>query len=241
MKQASFDWTSVDRNPVSPNVIGNLQALVRERRAGRVCEFMPFLKEFVSGRTTLDIGVVDHDITHIESPHWKHKYIREWAGSVLGVDILAEEIAILQARGYDIVNADATSDFDLGRRFERVVIGDVIEHVDNPVKLLQFAARHVTDDGLILASTPNPYWWGHILGTIRHGSMVNNAEHVAWITPCMAVEIGRRAQLELDCYWQKQPHGSNLVKKIGHNLRDAAFRDSELFTDAFIYIFRKKF
>ncbi|MBK9021778.1 MAG: hypothetical protein IPL72_18060 [Sulfuritalea sp.] len=36
---------------------------------------------------------------------------------------------------------DATSDIDLGERFD-MVFADVVEHVDNVVRLLQFAARH---------------------------------------------------------------------------------------------------
>ena len=49
------------------------------------------------------------------------------------------------------------------RDLRRVVIGDVIEHVNNPVRLLQFARRHLAPDGLVLVSTPNPYWIKHVL------------------------------------------------------------------------------
>ena len=54
------------------------------------------------------------------------------------------------AKGFDFRHVDATSDVDLGDRFDRVFIGDVIEHVNDPVALLNFAKRHLQPNGRIL-------------------------------------------------------------------------------------------
>jgi 2-polyprenyl-3-methyl-5-hydroxy-6-metoxy-1,4-benzoquinol methylase len=59
------------------------------------------------------------------------------------LDILAPLVEELRGRGFNVRCVDATSDADLGERFEIVFAGDVIEHVDNAVALLRFAGRHL--------------------------------------------------------------------------------------------------
>lgn len=233
------DWTQVSRNPVAPEVHAHIKQALKERCKGATFDDMDFLRSQIQGRTVLDIGVVEHDLGHIQSPDWKHGRIREWASQTLGVDILEQEVRYLQERGFNVVHVDATSEVDLGSRFERVVIGDVIEHVDTPVNLLRFAARHLEPGGLMILRTPNPYFYRYVWRVLREDTLIANAEHVAWISPCMALEIGRRAGLDLDQYWLIQPFGSNPLKRFVNSLRNLAFRNSDLFTAAFIYVYRK--
>jgi hypothetical protein len=232
------EWTRISRNPVSPAVHDHLKATLASKRAGNARDYMAFLQGFVTDRTVLDIGMVEHDLGHVESPHWKHRLVRDWARRVRGVDILEEEVRFLSAQGYDVVACDATSDTDLGERFERVVVGDVLEHVDRPVDLLRFAARHTAPEGRIAMRTPNPFWVGHVLRQMREETFISNAEHVAWISPSMALELGRRAGLELEAYWVLEPFGSTPSKRVLDGLRRALFGRSELFSAAFIYVFR---
>ena len=161
----TLNWTQISDDPISREVlqpVTNELKRLRKSRSG----YLNWIDGFVTSRSVLDIGVVEHDIGHIELPTWKHKYIRDRAAHVLGIDIVPEGIDLLKNRGYNVRLADATSEEDLGERFERVVIGDVIEHVNSPVRLLQFAGRHLVHGGLILVSTPNPYWIKHILSLL---------------------------------------------------------------------------
>ncbi len=231
------DWTKISENPVAPDVHQFLLKGLAGKKAGRVFDFMSFLRSFVEGKSVLDIGVVEHDVSHIESDRWKHRQIKQWASSALGVDIQRKGVELLKERGFDVLHLDATSDTDIGRRFERIVIGDVIEHVDNPVRLLQFARRHLADGGCIFVSTPNPYWLGFIARVLREGTLIANAEHISWVTPSMAIEIGRRAGLDIEEYWLLQSHGGKWWTKALHRGRDLFFADSELFSVAFFYIY----
>lgn len=239
MSRTSADWTRVSRNPVAPEVHDLLTRELSARLAAPAHDYMAFVREFVTGKRVLDIGVVEHDVSHMEAEGWKHQYLREWSDDVLGVDILAAEIDLLKQRGFRVVQADATSEVDLGERFERVVIGDVIEHVEKPVALLRFAARHLEPGGLILVRTPNPYFYGYLLRHLREESLISNAEHLAWISPSMALELGRRADLELEAYHQLQPFGSSPVKRLLNALRNLFFRRSDLFAAAFFYVYRQ--
>jgi 2-polyprenyl-3-methyl-5-hydroxy-6-metoxy-1,4-benzoquinol methylase len=63
----------------------------------------------------------------------------------------------LNDRGFNIRCVGATSDADLGERFELVSIGAVLQQVENPSALLRFAPRHVARGSKILAATPNPF------------------------------------------------------------------------------------
>lgn len=239
MSLPNADWTRVSRNPVAPEVHVMLERALAARLAPPAYDYMAFLKEFVSGKRVLDIGVVEHDVSHIEAEAWKHRYVCEWAADVLGVDILEEELALLRERGYRVAHADATSDVDLGERFERVVIGDVIEHVENPVALMRFSARHLEPGGLIMARTPNPYFYGYLWRHLRENSFITNAEHVSWISPTMALEIGRRSGLELESYHQLQPFGSTPFKRVLNGLRKLIYPRSDFFAAAFVYVYRK--
>lgn len=234
-----YDWTKVDKNPTSARVLVKLHNILREKNAGKKHNYMAFLKSFVENRRVLDIGVVEHDSSHIQSEKWKHRYIRDWSLSAIGVDILPEEIELLRQQGFNVMNVDATSDVDLGMRFERIVIGEVIEHVENPINLLRFASRHLEDDGRILVTTPNPYWYKYIWQVYRSNTFIANAEHVSWVTPSLAYEMGRRSGLVLDEYWLESPHGRNLINRILCKAANILFRGSELFACGFYYIYRK--
>ena len=233
----TLNWTQISDDPISREVlqpVTNELKRLRKSRSG----YLNWIDGFVKSRSVLDIGVVEHDISHIELPTWKHKYIRDRAAHVLGIDIVPEGIDLLKNRGYNVRLADATSEDDLGERFERVVIGDVIEHVNNPVRLLQFAGRHLVPGGLILVSTPNPYWIKHILSTLVRGTLVTNADHISWVSPAAALELGRRAGLCLQEYWLMRL-GKAYAKRAFLDLLNCVISDSEFLASKLLYVYSK--
>ena len=231
----TLDWTQISDDPISRRVLQPVTDELKRLRKSR-SGYLDWIDDFVTGRSVLDIGVVEHDISHIELPTWKHKYIRQRAAHVLGLDIVPEGIQLLKSKGYNVRLADATSDDNLGERFERVVIGDVIEHVNNPVRLLQFASRHLVSGGMILVTTPNPYWIKHIWSTLVKGTLVTNADHISWVSPAAALELGRRAGLCLREYWLMRA-GKTYAKRAFLDLLDCIVPDSELLASKFIYLY----
>lgn len=238
MSQNNKTWRELNHDPNDRAVRQYLRETLLEARRGRIEDTSEFLREFVRGHSVLDIGVVGHTIDRTHDPKWKHNLIKDVATHVVGVDILEEEIKQLRARSYDVRFVDATSDADLGERFARVVIGDVIEHVDNPVSLLRFAARHLEPGGRILCSTPNPFFIGYIVNSIRDSLFIANADHVYWITPTMALELAQRAGLRLHSYWHIQGKGHTLLRKlVVKALQLTGQLDSEPFCGSFNYVF----
>jgi SAM-dependent methyltransferase len=231
------NWTEISDNPICPEVLLPVATELRSLRKSR-SGYLDLFDDFITNRSVLDIGVVEHDISHIETPTWKHKYVKERASHVLGIDIVPSGIEFLKQRGFNVRLADATSDEDLGERFERVVIGDVIEHVNNPVRLLQFAGRHLAPDGLVLVSTPNPYWIKHILTALMRGTVVTNVDHISWVSPSAALEIGRRAGLSLREYWLMRL-GKAFAKRAMLDLLNRVAPHSELLASKFVYVYEK--
>jgi 2-polyprenyl-3-methyl-5-hydroxy-6-metoxy-1,4-benzoquinol methylase len=233
-------WKSIHENPNAPEVQRFLRQTLEQRKKGRVENGSEFLQRFVKGASVLDVGVVQHDISQADRPHWKHGKIRSWSRRCVGVDILSSQVEELNRRGFDVRCVDATSDLDLGERFERVVLGDVLEHVDSPVALLRFARRHLADGGLVLCTTPNPFFINYVIEGLRRGSFIPNAEHVGWITPTMALELAHRADLQLHEYWHAQGNGKTLARKaVVELLSLLGIRDAEPFTLNFYYVFSR--
>lgn len=239
MDRNTKHWTDLSDDPNHPKVQSFLRETLLGARKERIGDVLGFVRDFVRGQEVLDIGVVAHHAGRIDDPNWKHNVIRSQASRVVGIDILEDEVRLLQERGYDVRCVDGTSDVDLGERFDRAVLGDVIEHVDNPVLLLKFAARHLKPGGLLLCSTPNPFFVVTLWQGLRSGVFIPNAEHVNWITPTMALELASRAGLTLDSYHHTQGDGKTIKRKVMvQTLQALGLRDAEMFSGAFYYIFR---
>jgi 2-polyprenyl-3-methyl-5-hydroxy-6-metoxy-1,4-benzoquinol methylase len=174
--------------------------LLSARQVHTDVDLLEFIERQVAGKSVLDIGVVEHSASYIDRPGWRHGRIAKRAARCVGIDILADLVKELNARGFNVVCADATSERDIGERFELAFIGDVLEHVNDPTRLLRFAARHLKPGGKVFASTPNPFSRKFYRRFRRDGTAIANLDHVAWITPTQALEIGRRAGIALSAY-----------------------------------------
>ncbi len=204
----NVDWTKISDDP--NNKKAQLQVhkkLLESRKIHDSIELIDFVVQQTTEKKVLDIGVAEHSVDYIEKETWKHGKISSVAKSCLGVDIIEPLVDQLNLRGFNVKCVDATSDIDLGERFDVIYIGDVIEHVHNTTALISFAARHLENDGKILVSTPNPFSRKFFRRFKRDdGAMMINLDHIAWITPTQALEIARRANIDLVAY--------HLIKKL---------------------------
>jgi SAM-dependent methyltransferase len=231
-------WRKLAKNPNAATVRRHLQQVLLERRRGRIADTRAFLIDFVRDAVVLDVGVVQHDTSQIDLPHWKHRIIRDVARRVVGIDLVEDGVQELVRRGFDVRCVDATSECDLGERFDRIVMGDVIEHVDSPVALLRFAARHLAPQGRLLVTTPNPFFVTFLLSSLRQGVFIANADHVCWVGPTMALELGHRAGLNLVEYWHVQGPGRTWRRNLAVRfLRLMNLQDAEPFTPAYYFVY----
>ena len=236
-----FDWTEISRSPVSQEVHVALLQQVLRRTKTPITHYPEFLASFVENRIVLDIGSVEHDLDHARSPSWRHALLKRHAKEITGLDILEHETEILRNLGFNILCADATSDIDLKVRVERVVIGDVIEHVDSAVDLLKFARRHLLPNGVICVTTPNPFFWRHFLRILHEQTFVSNAEHISWVSPSMAIELARRSNLQLTSIHHLRPSVTRISRRLKRFIADRLFgKQSEFLTSSFVYLFERR-
>ncbi|WP_455206352.1 class I SAM-dependent methyltransferase [Kaarinaea lacus] len=221
-----INWKTISEDPNNFEAQNRVHEFLHRIRRLESYSHMDWLITKVTGKTCLDIGAVEHDLSYTERPHWKHKQISLHASKVVGIDILEEHVEQLRHRGFDIRLCDATSDTYLGDKFETVIIGDVIEHVENPANLLRFALRHLAPNGEIIVTTPNPYYTYHIKKFAKDKPFVN-LDHIYWYTPTMALDLARRTNCELKSY----------IVSTNERPWYAQFFNPELFSRNYIFIF----
>ncbi len=208
-----IDWTKLSSNPNDRSAGEKVHRYLQKICVVKRMDYLDWLLEKVRDKKCLDVGAIEHNMEYVKMPRWKHKLIKENAKKVVGVDILEKYAQKLNKNGFDIRICDATSNEYLGEKFELVILGDVIEHILNPVRLLKFAIRHLKDGGEVIVKTPNPYYINTIKKTIRN-KFYNNLDHVMWITPTMMMEIARRAGCSLNeyiVYLNKMPWLSRFI------------------------------
>jgi SAM-dependent methyltransferase len=232
-------WRELSSDPNATEVRALLQAHLVASYGPRVEDLNGFIADFVRERSVLDIGVVGHVVQRSGTEDFRHGLIRKFTRRLVGIDILEEPVEHLKAIGYDVRLVDATSDLDMGERFERVVAGDVIEHVDDPVRLLRFAARHLAPGGLFLVTTPNPFYIGYLREMFRHGMVIENAEHVNFVIPSNALEIAHRAGMKLVGVHHAGGGGNTRARRaLISLLKVTRLIKYEMFARSYLYVFQ---
>lgn len=145
---------------------------------------------YTHGGSVLDVGVVDsrraeestrHRLERFEASSL-HAAIRRANPDVVGVDIDAEGVEILRERGYNVVCADVET-MDLGRQFDLIVAGEVIEHLPNPGRALLSFGRHLTGSGRLILTTCNPFYLVQFEKILKYNDIQVHEEHTAWFDP----------------------------------------------------------
>jgi SAM-dependent methyltransferase len=144
----------------------------------------PTVQEFVSelarGKNVLDLGCADHYAEADKLDTWLHRHIARSANSILGVDILEEEVADFRKRGYNMISGDAVS-CSLDRKFDLVIAGELIEHVGNPGGLVANMARHLNENGRLVITTPHAFFLQSIVAFwMGLSRKLIHPQHVGW-------------------------------------------------------------
>ena len=142
-----------------------------------------------AGKTVLHLGFILHDQwrERLEQGNWLHARIVDVAKRVVGLDFLAEEVeAIRETVGCecvvgDCMNLDVTP---LDEKFDVIVCGELIEHLENPKALLDGLHRFCHAETDVIITTPNPWdrkWIQKTRSGIAEIEWLN-PEHVFWFS-----------------------------------------------------------
>jgi SAM-dependent methyltransferase len=192
-------WRDLSLDPNDPTVMKSRRIAISNARVGRsIDDRVAYLCDLVRGRSVLDIGVVEHTRDAANSPDWLHGHLKRCASRCLGVDVLEEEVGHLREQGYEVIVADITQ-APLSEKFDVIVGGEVLEHLDAPGMFMRNCAAMLNPGGRLAITVPNPWYINAIVkNCIKGHTFVDSADHVAWYDPSTLFELGERHGLKLD-------------------------------------------
>jgi SAM-dependent methyltransferase len=165
---------------------------------GRIQDRMTVIREYVTSGEVLDLGCVDARTGRESSgarierkPHALFREIVKLNPQTLGVDIDEEGVRVLQQQGFQVVCADVET-MDLGRRFDTIVAGEIVEHLENPGTFLRNLHRHLRPAGTLILSTPNPFYTAQVAKIWRYGRPQVHEDHMGWQDPLTLGQLLRR-------------------------------------------------
>jgi SAM-dependent methyltransferase len=142
--------------------------------AGSLRDRFDAVAPLLHGKSVLDIGCT----SRFGKPDWLHGLLAERFPDHFGIDIDEPVILKLQDLGYAVQVADA-QDFDLGRSFDTVFAGELIEHLDNVHGFLSSVRRHLAPGGRLVLTTPNAFYVGcFVYRWGGHGQV--HPQHTCW-------------------------------------------------------------
>ncbi len=149
------------------------------------------VRRYVDQRSVLDVGAG----SGIDRPDWMHAAVASVASEVVGVELDPELVARARQRGYDVIAADAQA-LDLGRTFEVVWAGELIEHLSCAGGFLDGARRHLVPDGRLVLTTPNAFAVSNFVYRIGGRPRVNRG-HTCWYDETTLSQLLRRHGYEV--------------------------------------------
>lgn len=139
-----------------------------------------------TGPDVLDIGFTGPSGV----PRALHVLLRERFPALAAIDFNADQITNLELP--NTFAADA-QDFDLGTRFDTIVAGELIEHLENPALFLRASRRHLKEEGRLVVSTPYAFGLAHVIyAWWKFPKTCSNPEHVSWFCPRTLTALAER-------------------------------------------------
>jgi 2-polyprenyl-3-methyl-5-hydroxy-6-metoxy-1,4-benzoquinol methylase len=141
---------------------------------GTLADRFEVVRPMLEGKSVLDVGCA----SRYGRPDWLHGLVEQAASEAVGIDIDAGTVEALLAEGHDVQLADA-QDFDLGRTFDVVFAGEIIEHLDDVHGFLTSVRRHLGPGGRLVLTTPNVFYVaGFVYRFGSHGQV--HPQHTCW-------------------------------------------------------------
>ena len=194
--------------------------------------------EMCEGKTVLDVGCVGQD-KGLNHDHWLHGRIKKTASKLVGVDINKEGIQLMNENGFEVYEPDSL--LSKNEKFDLVVMGDVIEHVNDPGSFLSFYAQFLNDDGRMIICTPNSFGIRYTLQVLFYGKPGTNEEHTLAFDPYVMLELFSRVNLDPhEFYWLKEYRGgANWKQKFILFLSSIYIGLRKYFNSNFMFIVKK--
>ncbi len=195
----------LDLKTLSPYLLGtqfhNSLVVQLKRPEKQIVDRLDRLCELVRGKTVLHLGFADHLPLIPEKDkqgRWLHRLLCTQASRCIGVDIDKEAVEYVRTRMQipDVFCMDITSD-ELpdavsAAKWDYVILGELLEHIDNPVAFLaSIHDRLKTIAENLVITVPNAFDAAN-LRFLRKNCEYTNSDHRYWFTPYTLAKVAVR-------------------------------------------------
>lgn len=189
-----------------------------------VIDRFEIIEKHITGKNILDCGAGGGKIKPDEE--WWHELflhgrIKKVARDCTGIDIDSDAVNILNSMGYNIELGNVET-MQLGRTFDVVVAGEIIEHVSNVGLFLDRVKDHLKQEGKFIFTTPNTNAIGNLIRSLFGKTTIIDPEHVAWYDLAVIDQLLHRHGFKIDeFYWHQ--HTTKGFYKIVHFMPSWAY------------------
>jgi hypothetical protein len=156
------------------------------------------IKNLCVNKKIIHIGCVDHlplIEEKINKNHWLHKLITEVSSETIGIDINKEGIEYLQNKLNikNVLYANIVTD-DIpeikNKKWDYMILGEIVEHVDNPVHFLNSIREKYQDvvDKIII-TVPHILVKNRTTLMYKNSMELINTDHRYWFTPFTLTKV----------------------------------------------------
>jgi 2-polyprenyl-3-methyl-5-hydroxy-6-metoxy-1,4-benzoquinol methylase len=176
-----------------PSLYNSLRIYDPERRIQFVPDRAAYLLEQVRGQEILHVGCTDWPITatRLSEGTLLHMRLRTVTDTLLGIDIARDALELMQSHGCDDVTYMDAEHLNLADRFNCILAGDVVEHLNNPGLFLAGAARHLSAGGDLIIGVPSAFSFNMLRVWTGQREMVHH-DHAFYFSPKTLAELCRR-------------------------------------------------
>ena len=154
------------------------------------------IKKYAQGKNVLDIGSVGQS----EQKYKLWDFLEKYTSTLVGIDMLPSS-------KQNIIQGNMET-YNFNKKFDVIVAGDIIEHVDNQGLLLNNIKRHLKNNGKFILSTQNAKWF--LYPFVKH-----NPTHTLVHDPDTLTNILERFGFEIEIfeYYDGNKY-HNIIEKI---------------------------
>ena len=169
--------------PVVPTYVNDIWSLL-----------LPLAKD----KTVLNVGAAGNveDYLAGRRDFWMHERVKDVAREVIGLDVDEDSVAYANARGEGLLLGNCEN-AQLNRKFDLIVLSEVIEHVNAPAQAVTNLVEHLNPNGKLFITTPNPTYYGSVLRALFNIPMNVYYDHVTAFFPENLVVLCRRLDLKI--------------------------------------------
>lgn len=195
----------------------------------RLVQRLDLIEQLCRGKKVLHLGCTNYPYTEqaIESDMLLHFSLEKLSSELYGFDYDQAGLDILEKHGSDkLFRADLEKldEVDLDEKFDVIIAGEIIEHLNNPGLFLNGIKRFMNPETALVITTVNAYCGMRFFVYGLKGKNGENEpvhpDHVAYYSYSTLSLLMKRHQLKVDDFMfydlgrEHRPHGKKIVNFI---------------------------